>query len=170
MRRVLIGPDKEIKILQWNCNGVRKKRTVLKDFMYKEKIDIAFLQESHLNPYHKFDLGPDYVIHRKDRRTHKGKVFLLEAKLFSAYKKVLSFPHLLAHSSLDWLIPSQLYALIYILLWLSKPLAFCLWLLCLTIYFLKNMNLYYHCFSFRWCNIRIPQEIHKVSSFLLLLH
>eukprot|EP00088_Acartia_fossae_P070989 TRINITY_DN9640_c0_g1_i1.p1 TRINITY_DN9640_c0_g1~~TRINITY_DN9640_c0_g1_i1.p1 ORF type:complete len:283 (+),score=46.28 TRINITY_DN9640_c0_g1_i1:36-884(+) len=93
MKRVLVGPDKEIKILQWNCNGVRKKRTVLKDFMYKEKIDIAFLQESHLNPHHKFDLGPDYVIHRKDRHTHKGGVISVFHKKFTrVYRMNISIP------------------------------------------------------------------------------
>ena len=75
LKRVIIGPDKEIRILQWNCNGVRRKHAVLKNFLEKQKIDIALIQETHLNPYHKFDLGPEYVIYRKDRPTHKGRIY-----------------------------------------------------------------------------------------------
>ncbi len=77
LKRVILGPEKEIRILQWNCNGVRKKQAVLKNLLERQKIDIAFIQETHLNPYHQFDLGPNYVIHRKDRPTHKGICFIL---------------------------------------------------------------------------------------------
>ena len=85
LRRLLraIGWQKrELRILQWNCNGIRPKGERLKEFLSREKIDIAVIQETHLKPHHSFTLGPDFVIHRKDRSTHKGRYL----SIFVTYK------------------------------------------------------------------------------------
>jgi len=72
--RLLWGGGSELRILQWNCNGIRPKAAQFRAFLLKEKIDIALIQETHLNPHHSFSLGPDFIIVRNDRRTHKGGV------------------------------------------------------------------------------------------------
>jgi len=72
-KNLFVGPA-EIKILQWNCNGIRSKRESLLEYLEKNRIDVALIQETHLNPHHRFDLGCDYVVHRQDRPSHKGGV------------------------------------------------------------------------------------------------
>jgi len=72
--RLLRGRGTELRILQWNCNGIRPKAAQFHAFLVKEKIDIALIQETHLNPHHSFSLGPDFMVVRNDRKTHKGGV------------------------------------------------------------------------------------------------
>jgi len=88
LKRILIGPGTEIRILQWNCNGIRTKRDQLRQLLLRERIDIALIQETHLNTHHSFHLGPDYVIHRKDRLTHKGGVMSVFHKKYSRHYKM----------------------------------------------------------------------------------
>ena len=40
----------QLKIVQWNCNGLHGKASELEHFMLKNKIDIACLQETKLTP------------------------------------------------------------------------------------------------------------------------
>ena len=70
--RIFSRDSRELRILQWNCNGIRPKATRLREYLELERIDVALIQETHLNPHHTFDLGPDFVVYRKDRKTHKG--------------------------------------------------------------------------------------------------
>ena len=51
---VISDSSDQIKIAQWNCEGISKKKEALKIFLHKEKIDIACLQETHLNPNLRF--------------------------------------------------------------------------------------------------------------------
>ena len=69
---VFSSSETELRILQWNCNGIRPKAERFREYLDREKVDIAVIQETHLNPHHSFDLGPDYYVLRKDRTTHKG--------------------------------------------------------------------------------------------------
>lgn len=75
--RALGWQKRELRILQWNCNGIRPKAERLKELLSREQIDIAVIQETHLKPRHSFSLGQEYVIHRKDRTSHKGGVMTI---------------------------------------------------------------------------------------------
>ena len=67
----------QTKIAQWNCEGISKKKEALKIFLHKEKIDIACLQETHLNPNLRFSVR-GYQCFRQDRpNRHKGGVLIL---------------------------------------------------------------------------------------------
>jgi len=82
LKNLFIG-QVEIRILQWNCNGIRPKRDRLLEYLDRNMIDVALIQETHLNPHHKFDLGSDYVVYRQDRSTHKGGVMSVFHKKYA---------------------------------------------------------------------------------------
>jgi exonuclease III len=65
-----------ITVLQWNAEGVRLKKVPLTKKLYKEQIDIACIQEIHLNPSHGFKIT-GYETIRQDREGHKGGVLIL---------------------------------------------------------------------------------------------
>ena len=74
---VISDSSDQIKIAQWNCEGISKKKEALKIFLHKEKIDIACLQETYLNPNLRF-LVRGYQCFRQDRpNRHKGGVLIL---------------------------------------------------------------------------------------------
>ena len=74
---IISDSSDQIKIAQWNCEGISKKKGALKIFLHKEKIDIACLQETHLNPNLRF-LVRGYQCFRQDRpNRHKGGVLIL---------------------------------------------------------------------------------------------
>lgn len=88
----LIG-KKELRILQWNCNGIRPKTAQLLELLEKEQIDVAVIQETHLNPHHSFSLGTEYIVHRKDRNSHKGGVMtIFRSNLNRVYKMRIETP------------------------------------------------------------------------------
>ena len=63
--------------MQWNAEGVQKKKQALQVFLKENKIDIACIQETHLNQNIKFFVR-GYDIFRRDRMTgHKGGVLTL---------------------------------------------------------------------------------------------
>ena len=63
--------------MQWNAEGVQKKKQALQVFLKENKIDIACIQETHLNQNIKFFVR-GYDIFRRDRTTgHKGGVLTL---------------------------------------------------------------------------------------------
>ena len=66
-----------LNILQWNAEGVMNKKRDLAERMEKEKIDIACVQETHLNVSHRFQVR-GYQTFRVDREgRHKGGVLIL---------------------------------------------------------------------------------------------
>ena len=68
---------RKLNILQWNAEGVFKKKLELVERMNKENIDIACIQETHLNPAHRFQVR-GYECFRSDRiERHKGGVLIL---------------------------------------------------------------------------------------------
>ena len=75
---VISDSSDQIKIAQWNCEGISKKKEALKRFpKYREKIDIACPQETDLNRNLRF-LIRGYQCFRLDRpNRHKGGVLIL---------------------------------------------------------------------------------------------
>ena len=67
--------DKQpLHILQWNAEGIFHKKTPLKATL--EKISIACMQETHLNPENRFSIR-GYQAFRMDRTGLKGGVMIL---------------------------------------------------------------------------------------------
>ena len=70
-------PPRKLNILQWNAEGIMKKKRDLAERMEKEKIDIVCAQETHLNVSHRFQVR-GYETFRVDREgRHKGGVLML---------------------------------------------------------------------------------------------
>ena len=72
-------PDtpRTLNILQWNAEGVQRKKLDLAERMQKENIDIACVQETHLTVNHRFQVR-GYETKRFDREErHKGGVLFL---------------------------------------------------------------------------------------------
>jgi len=65
-----------LRILQWNCEGVYNKKLALAERLKSDNIDVACLQETHLNPTHRFSIR-GYEAYRMDREGHKGGVLIL---------------------------------------------------------------------------------------------
>ena len=64
-------------ILQWNAEGVYNKKIPLTERLNKENIDVACIQETHLNTNHRFTVR-GYQTFRLDREgRHKGGVMIL---------------------------------------------------------------------------------------------
>lgn len=56
----------ELKIISWNCNGIKNKTPELTAFIKENKTDIILLGETHLNPRDKLTI-PNYYTYRTDR-------------------------------------------------------------------------------------------------------
>lgn len=61
-----------IKILYWNCNGIKDKITELTHFIHTYHIDIVLLGETRINPNNKIKIN-NYHTYRQDNSTPKGK-------------------------------------------------------------------------------------------------
>lgn len=62
---------KNLKIIYWNAQGLRNKRSELIQLINHLKIDIVLLNEAHLNHNKTFKI-PNFITYRNDRST-KGK-------------------------------------------------------------------------------------------------
>ena len=68
---------KPLNILQWNAEGIYNKKIALTERLHAEDIDVACIQETHLNPNHRF-IVRGYQTFRMDRvGRHKGGVLTL---------------------------------------------------------------------------------------------
>ena len=66
-----------LNILQWNAEGVVNKKVPLTERLHKEEVDVACIQETHLNTNHRFSIR-GYKTFRLDREgRHKGGVLIL---------------------------------------------------------------------------------------------
>ncbi|XP_013183181.2 probable RNA-directed DNA polymerase from transposon BS [Amyelois transitella] len=79
------NPSISINILQWNCQSVRPKRIELEALLSQEKIHIAILSETWLEPYSPFDIT-GYHIFRADRHDGFGGVAILTHKSIKAQR------------------------------------------------------------------------------------
>uniref|UniRef100_A0A0B7BSI4 Reverse transcriptase domain-containing protein n=1 Tax=Arion vulgaris TaxID=1028688 RepID=A0A0B7BSI4_9EUPU len=62
-------------IMQWNAEGVLKKKVPLTKYLQQEQIDLACIQEMHLNSNHRFSIRGYQT--RLDREGPKGGVLIL---------------------------------------------------------------------------------------------
>ncbi|XP_059143428.1 uncharacterized protein LOC131930817 [Physella acuta] len=69
--------NKLLVILQWNAEGVHKKKEALKIFLHENKVDVACIQETHLNNNLRFSIR-GYTCIRQDRENRpKGGILIL---------------------------------------------------------------------------------------------
>ena len=61
-----------LKILQYNCNGIKNKQTELVNWMKENDVKIAALQETKLSDKSKISDFSDYTLVRKDRKKDTG--------------------------------------------------------------------------------------------------
>ena len=75
---------KPLSILRWNAEGVHSEKVPLTEWPYKEDIDVACIQEEHLNTNHRFSIR-GYQTFRLDREwRHKGGVLILAGNNIAA--------------------------------------------------------------------------------------
>ena len=66
-----------LRLVQWNAEGIRPKKTELQAFPRDKNIDVVCTQESHLREDHRFFIR-GFEAFRRDRPTgHKGGVITL---------------------------------------------------------------------------------------------
>ena len=68
--------SRTFNVLQWNAEGVQNKKISLTKRLRTENIDVACIQETHLNKQNKFSIR-GYQTFRADREGHKGGVMVL---------------------------------------------------------------------------------------------
>ncbi|KAL1447273.1 hypothetical protein WDU94_012420 [Cyamophila willieti] len=59
-------PVHKLALLNWNANGIDKKKMIFTDFLVRHNIDIACVTETHLTSCQKFKIA-NYKIYRNDR-------------------------------------------------------------------------------------------------------
>ena len=68
-----------INILQWNAEGVYKKKIALTEKLHKENIDVACLQETHLKDNQRFAMrGYQVFWHDREGRAKGGVAILVK--------------------------------------------------------------------------------------------
>ena len=66
-----ISPE-SFRVLQWNCNGLRNKLPEITDFMFRNDIKIAAIQETKIPPSSSLSSFNGYHILRRDRTDRGG--------------------------------------------------------------------------------------------------
>lgn len=81
----------DIKLVNWNANGIKSKKSSLMEFIMRHKIDIACIIETHLKNHKTFKFN-GYNIYRKDRDAiHlSGGVATLIFKNIKHYQSIIS--------------------------------------------------------------------------------
>ncbi|KAL4091248.1 hypothetical protein QTP88_025970 [Uroleucon formosanum] len=82
---------KEIKLVNWNANGIKSKKSSLIEFLFRHNIDIACLTETHLKNTETFKIN-GYNIYRRDRDTiHSfGGVAILIKRIIKHHQLITS--------------------------------------------------------------------------------
>ena len=78
--------DYKLKILQWNCNGIKTKTQELISFVNQHQIKVIALQETKLNNNSTPPDIPNFTLVRKDRTKDKGggiAIFVHKSILFA---------------------------------------------------------------------------------------
>ena len=66
-----------LNILQWNAEGVYRKKIPLTERLHAENIDVACIQETHLNTNHRFTIRGYQTFKMNREGRHKGGVLIL---------------------------------------------------------------------------------------------
>ncbi|MCP3662806.1 MAG: hypothetical protein GY696_09960, partial [Gammaproteobacteria bacterium] len=77
--------DYNLKILQWNCNGIRSKNAELIPFIDENQIKVVVIQETKLSENSTPPVIPNFTLVRKDRRENGGglAIFVHKSILFA---------------------------------------------------------------------------------------
>ena len=78
--------DYKLKILQWNCNGIKTKLQELISFINQHQIKVIALQETKLNSNSTSPEIPNFTLVRKDRTKDRGggiAIFVHKSILFA---------------------------------------------------------------------------------------
>ena len=78
----------EIKILQFNCNGIMGKVTEIQKWLKENDIKIACLQETKLGEKSKLSDFPEYTIVRQDRKSNKGGGLMILVHISILFSKL----------------------------------------------------------------------------------
>lgn len=72
----------EIKLVNWNANGIKSKKSTVIEFLSRHKIDVACITETHLKNTDTFRIN-GFNVYRTDRdSTHSsGGVAILIKKI-----------------------------------------------------------------------------------------
>ncbi|ESN97338.1 hypothetical protein HELRODRAFT_178124 [Helobdella robusta] len=70
-------PNEILKIMQFNCNGIRKRRKELEHHLISNNIQIAAIQETKLSSPLKNIEFSNYTVYRRDRSGKKGGGLLM---------------------------------------------------------------------------------------------
>lgn len=81
--------NENLKILNWNANGIFNKKNELEDLLNRKKIDVCFVTETRLNSNKIFNLT-NYNCYRNDRVDPNGGVMLLFNKKFNAMERQIN--------------------------------------------------------------------------------
>ena len=70
-------PNQKLVFLQWNAEGIQRKKEALKIFLHENEVDVACIQETHLNSNLRFSIR-GYTCFRQDRDSRpKGGILTL---------------------------------------------------------------------------------------------
>ena len=67
-----------LRILQWNANGIRPRRTELIQFLSQNRYDLIFVQESHLSSDSSFRMPGYKTLHKNRSMTRRGTTISTE--------------------------------------------------------------------------------------------
>lgn len=81
-----------LNILQFNCNGIRRKIDEILNYMETHDISIAAIQETKLSPISNFGLKDGYSIVREDRDTKGGGIAFVVHDTIKYRKTILPNP------------------------------------------------------------------------------
>lgn len=79
----------DIKLVNWNANGIKSKKSSLMEFITRHKIGIVCITETHLKDHETFKLN-GYNIYTKDRDVihSSGGVAILIKKNIKHYQSI----------------------------------------------------------------------------------
>lgn len=60
-----------LKLLNWNANGLSKQENIFRNFLFFHEIQIACITETHFHPTDKFKI-PGFNVYRNDRPSRKA--------------------------------------------------------------------------------------------------
>ena len=89
----------ELRILQWNCRGLRTKMAELPDLLSAKEVDVAVLQETKLKPGDKCPRFDGYTIIRNDRTPTEDGVYSQGGGLLTIIKNDVPFGKVVLHKT-----------------------------------------------------------------------
>jgi exonuclease III len=89
-----LAPRSQLRIMQWNCNGVRTKKAELEQVLARHRVDVCLLQESKLSPGDASPKFHGYAVIRRDRQCEAGARRVAGGGLLTLVKDDVPFTRL----------------------------------------------------------------------------